>query len=150
MELPDHVEADHHDGNRLIALTTNDVVTDDIATDLLSASERGKQLVQNFVKQRIIKRTEPIYSTIKRQNSKTFKHLYSTAPTSVVAEKRVIKDDRKLIPRLLNASQTGRKVDMSSILKHELTQVRLSLAKMNGTMNSIYSLERLIAITQIL
>ena len=72
----------------MIALTTNDVVTDDIATDLLSASERGKQIVHNFVEQRIIKRTEPLYSTIKRQNSKTFKHLYSTAPTSVVAEKK--------------------------------------------------------------
>ena len=42
---------------------------------------------------------EPIYLLA---NSKTFKNLQSTAATSVVAEKRVIRDDIKLIQRHLN------------------------------------------------
>lgn len=60
LELPDNVEADHQNGKRLMVLTTNDVDTDGIATYLLSASERGQKIVQNLVKQRIIKRNEPI------------------------------------------------------------------------------------------
>ena len=38
--------------------------------------------------------------------------------------------------RLLNAQQSGRNVDMSSILKHKLSRVPLSLANTDGTLNS--------------
>ena len=38
--------------------------------------------------------------------------------------------------RLLSAQQSGRNVDMSIILKHELSCVPLSLANTDGTMNS--------------
>ena len=71
------------------------------------------KIVKNFAKPKIIKRTNLVAR--KQQNVKTFTH--STAPTSVVAEKRVINDDIKLSQRPLNASQSGWEIDMSTIRK---------------------------------
>ena len=49
--------------------------------------------------------------------------------------KKVVKADRKLLQQLLTASLAGRQIDMHSILQHELSNVPLSLAKTNGTLN---------------
>ena len=47
-----------------------------------------------------------------------------------------VKADRKLIQRLLNAVTAGRPVKMDSIMKHELSTVPLSIAKVGGDMHS--------------
>ena len=47
-----------------------------------------------------------------------------------------VKADRKLIQRLLNAVTVGRPVEMDSIMKHELSTVPLSIAKVGGDMHS--------------
>ena len=76
------------------------------------------------------------FSSLKRHKSKTFKYLYNTTVTNKNNERKTIKADRKLIQKLLNASQAGRKVDMKGILAHELSPVPLSLAKNDASMNS--------------
>ena len=50
--------------------------------------------------------------------------------------KKVVKADRRLMQGLLDAQQSGRNVDMSSILKHKHSCVPLSLANTDGTINS--------------
>ena len=47
-----------------------------------------------------------------------------------------VKADRKLIQRLLNAVTAGRPVEMDSIMKHELSTLPLSIAKVGGNMHS--------------
>ena len=47
-----------------------------------------------------------------------------------------MKADRKLIQQLLNAVTAGRPVEMDSIMKHELSTVLLSIAKVGGDMHS--------------
>ena len=54
---------------------------------------------------------------------------------------RMIKADRRLLQQLLTASLAGRKVDLNEVLQHELSSIPLSLAKVNGDMNSITKAE---------
>ena len=51
-------------------------------------------------------------------------------------EKKTIKADRRLLQQLLTASLAGRKIDLNEVLQHELSSIPLSLAKVNGEMNS--------------
>jgi len=43
-----------------------------------------------------------------------------------------MKAGTKLLQQLFVASQAGRRVEMKQVLKHELSHVQLSLAKVNG------------------
>ena len=72
----------------------------------------------------------------KKNNSKTFKTLYQTTLPVKQSEQKVIKADRKLLQHLLTASMAGRKISMDKVLQHELSSLPLSLAKLNGDMNS--------------
>ena len=47
-----------------------------------------------------------------------------------------VKKDRKLIQQLFNAVTAGWPVEMDSIMKHELSTVLLSIAKVGGDMHS--------------
>ena len=57
---------------------------------------------------------------------------------SVVSQQKcqIVKADRKLLQRLLTAAHAGRTIEIASILKHELSPVPLSLAKVGGAMNT--------------
>ena len=85
---------------------------------------------------RIVKRNIPFFSPMKRQNSKTFSSLYKPFVNATENVKKVVEADRRLMQRLLNAQQSERNVDMSSILKHELSCVPLSLENTDGSINS--------------
>ena len=52
-------------------------------------------------------------------------------------QKTVMKADRNVIRRLITSYEAGRSVDLSSVLKHELLPVPVSLAEMNGTLCTV-------------
>ena len=88
------------------------------------------------MKERMVEKTEDFYATINGMKSKTFSDLYSTnIDTKAKSELQSIKSDSHLLHRLLNAARGGRKVDMESVLKHELSELPLSLVKRNGDIN---------------
>ena len=62
--------------------------------------------------------------------------MYNATVKTTQNEKKVIKADRKLLQRLLTASLAGRRIDIHDILQHKLSNALLSLAKINGGMNS--------------
>ena len=122
---------------QLKSLTTNDIATEEIAADLLTANERGKDAVLKNVKERLVEKSVPFFHRQKKQKSKTFATLYET-PVQDKKQKvtKTIKADRQLMQRLFNASQAGRVVDLHKVLKHELSAVPSSLANTDKTMHS--------------
>ena len=84
----------------------------------------------------MVDKSVKFFDPIKKNNSKTFGTLDKTAVTNKEKVTKTLKADRKLIQQLFNASRAGKKIEMKSILKHELSVVPLSLAKTNGQMNS--------------
>jgi hypothetical protein len=133
---------------QFISLATNDVATSEIQTDLLSAKERGEQLVIDNVTARLVNKTVPFYDPLKKHNSKTFGSLYTTTVTNKQNESKTLKADRKLIQQLFNASQAGRKIEMQQVLMHELSIVPLSLAKTSGELNSTSKSDILTTLTK--
>ena len=122
---------------QLKSLTTNDIATEEIAADLLTADERGKDLVLKNVKERLVEKSVPFFDRQKRQKSRTFATLYET-PVQDGKQKvtKTIKADRQLMQRLFNAAQAGRQIDLHNLLKHELFVVPLSLANTDKKMRS--------------
>ena len=128
----ERMEVDMH---QLTSLATNDVATDDIQHDMLTAQQRGQQMVLENIGKYLVRKDMPFFDPIKKNKSKTFATLYASS-ISIQNEKKVIKADRKLLQRLLTVSLAGRNIDMHDILKHELSNVPLPLANVNGTLNS--------------
>ena len=93
---------------RLRSLTTNDIATEEVTADLLTAKDRGKDVVLQNVKQRLVEKTVPFFDHQKCQKSKTFAMLYET-PVQDRKQRvtKTIKADRQLIQRLFNATQAG-------------------------------------------
>ena len=121
---------------QLTSIATNDVATSEIQQDMLSAENRGRQLVLKHVNSWFVKKDVLFFDSLKKNNTKTLKTMYQTKVQGKQDEQKVIKADRKLLQRLLTASMAGRQVKMDEVLQHELSSLPLSLAKINGDMNS--------------
>ena len=69
---------------------------------------------------------------LRTNNAPTFNELYKVKVGSKGSAEKVVKADRGIMQRLIVAYEAGRKVDLGSILKHDLLPVPLALAEMNG------------------
>lgn len=134
-DITEEQKTDDSQSSNLIALATKDVAFRDIADNLLKAEERGIQTIIDFSKNRIKDQVVGFYEPIKKLKSKTFASMFKATVREKVSEQKVIKADRKLLQRLFNAASSGRSVQISEVLKHELSPVPLSLANANGKMN---------------
>ena len=103
---------------------------------MLSAENRGRQLVSEHVTSWFIKENVQFIDSLKKNNSKTFKTMYQMTVPGKQNEQKVIKANRKLLQRLLTASMAGPQIKINEILQHELSSLPLSLARINGDMNS--------------
>lgn len=88
------------------------------------------------IKQRLIDRSVHFYSSLIRYHSKAFRSVFKVTISTLQCVQKSVKDDRKLLQRLLNAVIAGRSVEMESVLKHELSPVPLCVTKYAGQMNS--------------
>ena len=121
---------------QLVSIATNDVSTAAIESDLLSAQTRGVSIVQSSINKWFVEKETPFFDPLPKVKSKTFASLYKMTFAGKQNEKTTIKADRRLLQQLLTASLAGRKVDLNEVLQHELSSIPLSLAKVNGDMNS--------------
>ena len=136
MEEEENESTERSETKQLVSLATNDVSTAEIENDLLSAQTRGVSMVQSNVSKWFIEKETPFFDPLPKVKSKTFASLYKTTFAGKQNEKKMIKADRRLLQQLLTASLAGRKVDLNEVLQHELSSIPLSLAKVNGDMNS--------------
>ena len=116
----------------LVVVTTGDVASEEIKQDLLKAEEIGKTIVKEFVQARIIKKEIKFHDSLKQKKLKTFETLYSV-PVSLDKSKTVaVKADRDLLRRVVVALESGRDVDVDTLLQKELSPVPLSIATLDG------------------
>ena len=124
-------------------IATKDLATDSIQDSLLHAKEHGQEEVRKFVRNRLIKNTQndkpdvSIHERLHKNRSPTFANLYEVVKdTKDKSNKSIMKADRNVLQRLITAYESGRPVDLPSVLKHELLPVPLSLAEMNGALRT--------------
>ena len=126
--------------------TLQNLVTQDLATEVIQESLLHAKVwtaeVKKFVQDRLIvaeqcdKPDVSIYEPVR--NTPTFATLYEVVNkhTKDRDQKTVMKADRNVLRRLITSYDEGRSVDLSSVLKHELLPVPVSLAEMNGTLRT--------------
>ena len=118
----------------LVVVTTGDVVSNAIKQDLLGIEEIGKKVIKEFVETRLIKKEIKFHDTLKQQKVKTFETLY-TVPVSVDKSKTsAMKADKDLLRRVIVALESGRDVDVNTLLQSELAPVPKSLATLDGSL----------------
>ena len=118
----------------LVVVTTGDVASNAIKQDLLGVEEIGKKVIKEFVETRLIKKDVKFHDTLKQQSVKTFETLY-TVPVSVDKSKTIaMKADRDLLRRVIVALESGRDVDVNTLLQSELAPVPKSLATLDGSL----------------
>ena len=100
----------------LVVVTTGDVASNAIKQDLLGIEEIGKKVIKEFVETRLIKKEIKFHDTLKQQKVKTFETLY-TVPVSVDKSKTsAMKADKDLLRRVIVALESGRDVDVNTLL----------------------------------
>ena len=125
----------------IISIASKDLATKEIQTSLLEAQSNGRELMDKFIKSitqgsGIIDDNE-FHKKLEKNNAKTFETLYIRKPMSKVKEKMAaVKVDRNYLLRIITAHEIGQKPNLPKIMTKEMTPVPLSLAKMNGTLNT--------------
>ncbi len=124
-----------HDNSDLVVISTNDVAPCDVKDDLLSAPEKEKVIIEKFIEKRLESNASKwFYDVIKKPEHKTFASLYQVSVPTKGGKTTTVKADGKLRKRLFNAANSGRKVNVAQLVKHELSPVPLSLANLDGTL----------------
>ena len=117
---------------KLVVITAGDVASEEIKQDSLGVEEIGKTIVNEFVQVRLFMKEVKFHDSLKQQKLKTFKTLYSV-PVSLDKDKTVaIKADRDLLRRVVGALESGREVDVDTLLQRELSPGLLSIATLDG------------------
>ena len=122
-------------------MATKDIVTKDIENDLLSAQSKGQEELNNFITERLIApepRKIKFRDPLSKNKSLTFASLFEVKHKESKQKgiEMAIKADRKIIQRLITAYEIGRRVNLSSILTHELLTVPQALAETNVTLRT--------------
>lgn len=121
----------HHDG--IVCLSSGTVASEEIKKDLLTASEKGKKAVKEFMDQRLLSRSVDIFSPITVQKLKTFSDLAKAKKKSSAGKDVILRADKKLFSRLLIVVQTG-EIDLREILSYSLGTVSYPLANTDGSL----------------
>ena len=120
----------------LICISTNDVAPDAVKKDLVTAKERGKSLIEDFISTRLGPNASvDFFNPIKKNKSKTFEAI-SSEPPKLSSAPKVLKADRKIYHRLLSAASSGHDINLPNILKHELSPVPPSLASLDSQLHT--------------
>ena len=123
----------------LVAVSTGDVASAEIKEDLLEAEETGKAAIKEFVNDRLVKKDVKFHDRIKLQKLKTFETLYSV-PVIIDNSKTIsMKADRDLLRSVVVAFESGRDIDVDSLLQRELSAIPLLLASQDGNIRSTSS-----------
>ena len=129
--------------------TLQNLVTKDLATEVIQVSQLrttllGQQEVKKFVQDRLIvaeqcdKPDVSIYEPVRKNNAPTFATLYQLGGSTHKWHRpgNCYEGRHKCPPTANYFLWGGRPVDLSSVLKHELLPVPVSLAEMNGTLRT--------------
>ncbi len=122
-------------------IVTKDLATLKIQESLLNAKKQGNEQLARFVDRRLIAHAgdESYHSfrePLKQNKPQTIFTLHVKRDKAKSEKGKIMHADRSILHRLIVAHAAGRKVDLASILKHELMPAPLSLAEANGNLRS--------------
>lgn len=123
-------------------VATKDVATQNISVALLTAKQHGVELVEDFVRQRLIKSLETgtftvsYHATLRKNKALTLANLYKEKISLESNRKLVVKTDKDFLCVLIAAYEGGRNINLKNILKHELCKVPISLASVDGELRT--------------
>ena len=131
---------DQMQGETLQNIATKDQATQEITQSLLNAREKGQTRVEEFVNERLIpvegdRFSKQFRDPLHKNKALTFSNLYDI-PRRSDQKGKTLKADRSVLQRLLIAYEAGRKVDLESILQHELLPVPISIAEMDKSLRA--------------
>ena len=119
-------------------VATKDQATGAIQSSPLNAEQYGQEELDKFVEERLLQAREGTDHKSLRDPLRKTKPLTMSSLYAVPTEKKdkdkteTMKVDRYIMQLIITAYESGRKIDLSSILRHELMPVPLSLAELNG------------------
>ena len=121
------------EGENIVCISTGDVATQKIISDLVNALNRGRQIVDTFTDKRLTElAVDSVFSMCPRLKLKTFKDLKSTQAQKSKSLKTIKLTD--IHQRLLGSISAGRQVDLQKVFKSELSAHPLSLFKADNSM----------------
>ncbi len=101
----------------------------------MSVEKIGQDSMRELLKDRICLQDGVNFNyKINRNNSKMFATIHEVPVKSADGKTRILKADRYIFKRLLVASSSGRQVDLSKIMAHEIQGVPMALAHDDGTL----------------
>ena len=118
----------------VINLTKMDVTPEEVCAALLSAPERDKNQINDFVENRLIQNSAKFHDSIKQNRSRTLSSMYVVTLQASAGDKtKTIKAGRDLLfQRLLVSQEAGRDINLEEILCNELSTTPLSSADTTG------------------
>ena len=104
-----------------MSLTSGDVASEDILKDLRNAAESGKQIITEFVKNRLVTMNTDFHNSLTKRTLKTFSSLYSAH--AKLDKPKCVKPDRDIFRRIIVSMESGREVNMDELLQKEMCAV---------------------------
>lgn len=105
----------------------------DIEADMMRAEELGDSLFQKFAEEKLFSAEGDIFSTIKRNNLKTFGSLVQKPKSSKKLHQVSVESSRNFFARLILLANS-REIDMREVLSYSLGNFPLSIASADGGM----------------
>ena len=120
-------------GPQIMNIVTGVVANTDVTSSLLSATSRGKNLVNQFVESRLKTNLVDFFHPLSKVQSKTFSSLNKTSCVKLKDKTVALTAERNLFSRLVVISQK-RCISLPDLFQFELSAVPWSLAKSDGSL----------------
>ena len=135
MEIIRKVGNPFEPSTELISLHTGVVAPKEVEDDLLKAKDIGTRCKEEFLKSRLLEKTVPFNTAMKKCNLKTFDFVTQSLKTKLDGQVLEIKSDLEVMARLIAIAE-NRKVDLREVFRYELGPLPRALAKKDGTLTT--------------
>ncbi|KXJ20012.1 hypothetical protein AC249_AIPGENE15286 [Exaiptasia diaphana] len=129
-------ERDDEDDAAVLPLSNLDtgvILPDDIADNILSATAKGKQSMQQFLLKRLNSSQTSFWEPIERLSTPTFNSAIKSSTTKTKDVLPTGNSEREIFGRLLVVAR-NRDVDLKDVLSYELSRVPMALAYPDGSL----------------
>ena len=117
----------------LVVLSSGRVADVNVKQDLLKAKEKGRQALQSFINERLVRNSKGFFDKLTKLKLGSFRDVQKKTSLQAGGRSIIIRADRNLFARLLVIGQS-RKVDLRELLTFELGPLPWSLASFDGSL----------------
>ena len=96
----------------LVSLATGDVTSEEIRKDLANGGKTSKELLMQFVVNRLVTNNTDFHDRLTKRKSRTFSSLYSDDAKGERLKIKSVKADRDIFRRIIVSMESGREVNI--------------------------------------